>query len=148
MFDGATDVGVQELEVIYVRILEDGIPVNHFLKIVELSHAHADGVYDVINRTLSEAVGENWKDKLVGAGCDGAAVNLGVRNSVATRLQDGHPHIQMIHCVAHRLELSILSTIKETEQLKTVEDLLKKIHKHYSCSPKANAGIFCPSRSF
>lgn len=47
----------------------------------------------------------DWKEKLIGAGCDGASVNLGVNDSVATRLRENRPYVMTVHCVAHRLEL-------------------------------------------
>ena len=74
---------------------------------------------------------------MVAAGCDGASVNLGSRNSVATRLREDHPYILPVHCVAQRLELGILNAIKSHDKMTMVNDLLKKIHKHYRYSPKA-----------
>ncbi|CAC5420099.1 unnamed protein product [Mytilus coruscus] len=80
---------------------------------------------------------DNWKAKLVGGGSDGASVNRGRNNSVATRLSAGRPYVLNVHCVAHRLELSILNAIKTNPMLVTVQDMLKKIYKHYHYSPKA-----------
>ncbi|KAJ8050230.1 hypothetical protein HOLleu_03349 [Holothuria leucospilota] len=91
-----------------------------------------------IDNAMVSAGIENWKEKLVGAGCDGAKVNVGINNNVATRMQgDGREHVVIVHCVAHRLELAILGAIKENEMLQTVQDMLNKIHKHCHYSPKA-----------
>ena len=70
-------------------------------------------------------------------GADGAAVNLGRRNSVATRMLEATPFLLPIHCIAHRLELGVLAAIKNEPMLATVTDMLNKIHKHYHYSPKA-----------
>ncbi|XP_014666762.1 PREDICTED: zinc finger protein 862-like [Priapulus caudatus] len=79
----------------------------------------------------------DWLDKVIGVGCDGAAVNIGNKNSVKTRLLQECPHLVVTHCVAHRLELGVLNAIKENEMLTTVKDMLLKVHKHYHYSPKA-----------
>lgn len=48
MVDGATDCSVRENEAIVVRYLEGGKPVNRLLGLLELKHAHADGMYLII----------------------------------------------------------------------------------------------------
>jgi len=126
MYDGATDSSVTEVEIVYCRFLKNGHPVNCFVNLIDLQHAHADGVFDAIDRGMISA-GVNWKEKLVGVGSDGASVNVGKKNSVATRIQSAQPHAVIIHCVAHRLELAVLDAIKEHDMLKTVQDMLKQI---------------------
>lgn len=74
---------------------------------------------------------------MIKAGCDGASVNLGVNDSVATRLRENRPYVMTVHCVAHRLELGALSALKQNTTLNTIYEILKKIHKHYHYSPKA-----------
>ncbi|KAJ8022231.1 hypothetical protein HOLleu_39653 [Holothuria leucospilota] len=138
IYDGATDASVTEVEIVYCRYVRDGKPLNCFVNLHEVEHAHAEGVFSAIDNAMVSAGIENWKEKLVGAGSDGAKVNVGINNSVATRMQgDGREHIVIVHCVAHRLELAILGAIKENEMLQTVQDMLNKIHKHYHYSPKA-----------
>ncbi len=137
-YDGATDVSVAELEVIYIRYLNThGTPVSNFMKIVDVEHAHADGVYSAIDRAFTDIGLPEWKDKVIGAGSDGASVNIGVKNSVSTLIRAEHPYILTIHCVAHRLEIGVLRALKENKHLKDVQDVLQKIHKHYHYSPKA-----------
>lgn len=71
-----------------------------------------------------------WKEKLIKAGCDGASVNLGVNDSVATRLRENRPYdyVMTVHCVALRLELGALSALKQNTTLNTIYEILKKIH--------------------
>jgi len=137
LFNEATDVSILETEIVYCRFVENGYPRDVIVGIEEVEHAHADGIYDAVCKAMDTFVGPNWLDCLVAAGCDGAAVNIGVRNSVATRLQADHPYVLPIHCVAHRLELAVLGAIKNNAQMETVQDLLKKLYKHYHYSPKA-----------
>lgn len=43
MIDGDTDVSTKECEVVYVRLIEDGKPVNKLVGQQEVQHAHAKG---------------------------------------------------------------------------------------------------------
>lgn len=40
-------------------------------------------LFDAIDRAMLKYGCHDWKEKLIGAGCDGASVNLGVNDSVA-----------------------------------------------------------------
>ena len=75
---------------------------------------------------------------MVGFGSDGAAVNVGCRNSVAALLQKelNHPLIS-IHCVAHRLELGIVKAIKTHKMMALMQTMLKNLYDQYHYSPKA-----------
>lgn len=137
MFDGATDASITEVEIVYVRYVENGLPVTTYLSLQSVAHAHAQGVFDAIEKAFDDNGIHNWRDKVVGVGCDGASVNIGKNNSVATRILDDHDHILIIHCMAHRLELGVLGAIKNSRLLDEVKDVLKKIYKHYHYSPKA-----------
>lgn len=55
--------------------MEDGKPVNQFVDIVLLEHAHSQGILDAIlvglrNVGLTE---QDLKSRMVGFGCDGAS---------------------------------------------------------------------------
>ncbi len=137
LYDGATDSSITEVEIVYIRFLQHGSPKDVLVGLQELEHAHADGVFEAITRAMEDFIGPNWLDKVVGIGSDGASVNIGARNSVATRFRNARPYIIPVHCVAHRLELGVLQAVKDNDMMATVLDLLKKIHKHYHYSPKA-----------
>ncbi|XP_052778454.1 zinc finger protein 862-like [Mya arenaria] len=137
MFDGATDCSVSEVEIIYCRLVKDGVPREYFVGLQELEHAHSNGVFSAINEAMIKFGCHDWLDKLVGAGSDGASVNIGRNNSVKTRMMEGRQHVVFTHCVAHRLELGVLSGIKDHPMLVTVQEMLYQMHKHYHYSPKA-----------
>lgn len=137
MFDGATDCSVSEVEIIYCRVVKDGLPTDFFISLEDLEHAHSQGAYDAINSAMTKFGCPDWLDKVVGIGSDGASVNVGRKNSVKTRFLEERPYIVVTHCVAHRLELGVLSAIKDNDMLTTVKDILLKVHKHYHYSPKA-----------
>lgn len=96
MYDGATDTSVSEIEIIYVRLLQDGNPKDYFMGLVDREHAHADGVFTAIDTAMNNHGSVHWKEKVVGGGSDGASVNIRKNNSVAaTRLSDGRPYVLM-----------------------------------------------------
>lgn len=48
IIDGDTDISVKECEMVYVRILENGKPINRLVGQQEVEHTHAAGDYDVL----------------------------------------------------------------------------------------------------
>ena len=54
MADSGTGTSNKELEVINVRMLCDGEPVNKFLTITELSNGTADGVIESFERAMGK----------------------------------------------------------------------------------------------
>ncbi|KAJ8026207.1 hypothetical protein HOLleu_33990 [Holothuria leucospilota] len=99
IYDGATDASVTEVEIVYCRYVRDGKPLNCFVNLHEVEHAHAEGVFSAIDNAMVSAGIENWKEKLVGTGSDGAKVNVGISNSVATRMQgDGRHYQDIVDC--------------------------------------------------
>ncbi|KAJ8412699.1 hypothetical protein AAFF_G00116500 [Aldrovandia affinis] len=119
---------------------ENGKPVNQLIQIVALDHANSQGILDaILAGLLKVGVGEgDLKKRLVGFGCDGASVMLGVNNGVTARLQRLCPSLVPIWCVAHRLELVALDSVKQVPQLQDLKQTLGAIHKHYTCSAKAS----------
>lgn len=142
MFDGATDVSVSENEIVYARVVEQGVPRNVYVKINSVAHAHAEGVLGAITSAMDSVTVEpawDWKQKLIATGSDGANVNLGKRHSVAKLLKDQVPHLFAMHCVSHRLELGAIDAMKERDGklFADIKSVLMYLHKHYHYSPKA-----------
>lgn len=69
------------------------------------------------------------------ANFDGASVMMGEINGVACRLKRRVPHIVILHCVAHKLELAVLDAVK-VPYLQKFDDTIKAIFKMYYRSPK------------
>ena len=139
MCDGSTDSAVLEQELIYVRFIDNGLPVSKFVSIQELKSGDAPGIIMAIDAAF-EFIGfdsSEWKERLIGFGADGAAVMLGKSRGVAALLKHEVAHMIEIHCVAHRLELGILDAMKHERKLKDVKETLQGIYKHYRYSSKA-----------
>ena len=70
------------------------------------------------------------------ANFDGAAVMMGSKSGVATRIQQSFPWVIPVHCVAHKLELGILDGVKAVKYLSEFEAIVKTIYLFYHYSPK------------
>lgn len=103
-------------EIVYARFVENGIPKNLFVKIQDVKHAHAAGVFEAIETSLDSLSDNwNWKEKLIATGSDGAKVNIGRKNNAAALLKNDVPHLVAMHCVCHMLELGALDAMKERD---------------------------------
>lgn len=135
--DGSTDNTVVERELMYISFLHEGTPIMKFLSIKDVAHAHALGITEVINNTLDEFINQD-KCSMVGFCSDGAAVNMGHRNGVATHLKNAEPPrpwLVVIHCQSHRLELAAKDAFKNTG-MDNVIDMLNSMYSLFSRSPK------------
>ncbi|CAC5374744.1 POLE2 [Mytilus coruscus] len=137
LIDGATDVSVTENELIYIRLLQDGIPANKYFSIEDVESADSAGVLNSINEAFDRHGLPDWKEKLIGFGSDGASVNLGNRSGVAKQIKDEVLHLIITHCVAYRLELAANNAIKHHKIMLEIQDILQHMYKHYHYSPKA-----------
>lgn len=108
-----------------------------YVAVVELKNADANGVIASINTGMVEFGLENWKSQTVDFGSDGASVYVGGLNGVVAKLRVEIPWLLGAHCIAHRLELSVLDALKDEEQLNNVQEMLQGLYKHYHYSPKA-----------
>ena len=108
------------------------------IKIVDLKHAHSIGILKAINGAVKEAgiTLEVWRSKVVCAKFDGASVMMGDVNGVAGQLKRHVPHVVMLHCVAHKLELAVHDAVKRVAYLQTFDDTVKAIFKMYYRSAK------------
>ena len=127
--DGSTDRSVYEQESVYIHYLKDGESVSKFVALEAVDNADAAGVLAAIDQALSSRLGislEDQKKKMVNVNLDGAAVNMGVHNGVAIKLQQRHgSHLIATHCVNHDLELSILDMRKDDEYFIKFDKTLK-----------------------
>ena len=121
----------------YYRHSKYGVVKTDFLAIKTLDRATAENCYDAILLALKEQCNidshELWP-KLVGFGSDGANVMQGVRNGVAAKLRAEQPLLQVIHCVAHRLELGIKAAVKEVQLYSKIAKLLSDLYSFYHYS--------------
>ena len=103
LIDESTDITVSKKLIIYVKYIFEGRDKTSFLCNLEISNGTAAAIKEVIDRYF-EKIGVPLS-KIVGFGSDGAAVMLGLRNGVATKLREDSPFMLNVHCIAHRFAL-------------------------------------------
>ena len=91
----------------------------------------------VIKGSFEELEFFQWKESVLGFGADGASVNLGSRQGLAAKLKQGVSHLIDIHCLPHRLELSMLEMQRQCKFVQNVYDIVHLVWKTYHYSPKS-----------
>ena len=138
LIDSSTDVAVIDEEIMYLRLIENGRPVTKYFSIQALERGNAEGILNAIDHAFEKELNfehNQWCEKVVGFGSDGASVMVGHRGGVSALIKRGIPHLMSIHCIAHRLELGIKGTIKDVVYHGVVDQLLLNLYKFYHNSP-------------
>ena len=79
-------------------------PILYFRKLVS---GDAKGIFQSNEQGMHYmGMGDNWTQKLVGFGTDGAAVNL-AEGGLKGQLKQAAPWMEMVWCLAHRPELHV-----------------------------------------
>ena len=142
--DGSTHQTICEQEVLYLRYIKDGEVKTVFASIEELDHSNALGIKAGIDSCLTK-LGltfeglcdvKNDKPTLVCANFDGASVMQGLKSGTMKLILDQAPWVFPMHCVAHKLELAALDSVKQHSYLRKFEDTIKGIFNFYHQSFK------------
>ena len=138
--DGSTDVSICENEVIYLRYSCRGIAKTQFISMQAVEKADANGIFTAISKALSDINVSHAK--VVAFTADGASVNTGQYNGVIAKMRSQWvPCIVMVHCLAHRLELTMKDAFKGDSEYDKVITLLSGIYSFYHKSPLQRAGL-------
>lgn len=138
MSDGSTDSSVKEEELVYVRWSHKG--KIEFVGIKSVEKAEAAHITSAI-RDIMEGVCEEWESKLVALATDGAAVMVGAKSGVVSRLKGNRAYIIRIHCMAHRQELAFMDAINSHVMFQRVEEFLSGLYTFYHTSPLNRANL-------
>ena len=88
--------------------------VSPLHRITEPAKADSEEVYKSINQKCEECH-LDLSNRLVCVAADGASVNFGRVKGILTKFQQNvAPWMIKMHCVAHRLELSLKDAFKDT----------------------------------
>ena len=104
-------------------------------EIVPLESAKATGVHNAVKQGIAAVKREDGQF-LIGANFDGASVMIGEKSVIKALLKKDFPVINVIQCVAHKLELSVLDAAKSMPYLQIFEETIKSIFKFYHFSTK------------
>ncbi|XP_068990137.1 zinc finger protein 862-like [Neodiprion pinetum] len=95
-------------------------------------------LYNLIIRSFEEKFIPSTN--VLGFGCDGASVNIGARNSIASRLKELFPGIIIMRCICHSLHLAA-SKACEQNIPRSCEDLARDVHNYVQHSAKRIASL-------
>ena len=147
--DGTSDYIGEEMELFYIRIAGDGIVSDKFLALKTPKSSSSADLHILFNETLDEFFeGQAWRDKFVGFCADGAANMMGHVSGLGVRLRKLSPHLIILHCLRHRVELAVKDHIKKVTKdendvssiYKKVQTLLLGLYYLYRNSPKLKNG--------
>ena len=126
------DISISKNLMVYIQYFNRDLmsPVVKFVKNIPLGNCDADSVATAI-KELFEVEGIDI-NKMAMITSDGAAVMLGSRNGVHTKLREFCPHPVEFHCVAHREALAMGQAYKSVRYFIQVENIL--IYSHFSHS--------------
>ena len=90
---------------------------NPFFMVLKLVSGDAKGIVQSIEQGMHYiGMGDSWAQKLGGFGTDGAAVKL-AECGLKGQLKQVASWMEMVWCLAHRLELALKDALKYTLQL-------------------------------
>lgn len=105
-----------------------------FIGVHSVSKATAENIVHGLQETVVSNLKMDWNEisnKLVGLSCDGASVMTGCKSGVSAILEKECPSIVTIHCMAHRLELSLKDVTKKVKTYERVNILLAGLYYFY-----------------
>lgn len=145
MVDEATDSGIVEELIVYIRFCPPSLkPVTEMLAIKSISsRPNSEAIYDLIVSTLKDdaELGDDWAQNLCGFTSDGVSVLQGHKNGVRALLSKDQPQLLSIHCMAHRLELSIKDSVSSVSFQVKVDETLLALYLLYHNSPAMRAEL-------
>lgn len=104
ILDGSTDSSKQEAELFLIRFSNEGVVKVKFIAVKNVGKGDAETVSLALHNSMIDNLGDNYGEKVVGFGTDGAAVMLGIRNGLVAKMKSllQRPFIVGIHCSGHR----------------------------------------------
>ena len=143
--DGATDVSKVSQETGSMRLLgkETMLPKDVFLAFDKLESENAEGVFSSLFKMLRMygLSDEDIMKKMISLNLDGAAVNLGEKDSVRTRAKQAVRQTLINHCCNHAEELILTTAVKGHKPMEDAIATLQDVFIFYHYSPKKYRGL-------
>uniref|UniRef100_A0A1X7TWU2 HAT C-terminal dimerisation domain-containing protein n=1 Tax=Amphimedon queenslandica TaxID=400682 RepID=A0A1X7TWU2_AMPQE len=150
--DGSNDNGLEKMNPLTVRFFDEGsgLVVTNLLDMC-LTTGKAESIFTKMNEVFTNN-GVSW-DHCIGAGVDNTSVNLGVRNSIRTRVLQKNPNTYFMGCPCHIVHNTALKASSKFAELTKfdVEDLLVDNYFYFDKSTERKNGLaefctFCDSQ--
>jgi hypothetical protein len=122
----------------YAQFIKDNRVKEVLLSVTLLQNATADGHLKAAEKELEKHGLLNWlsSSNLTGISTDDAASLLGTEHGLIKKVRSNLSNVIGVHCVAHRLNLSVLSAVKNGKFIDDTDSTLKKLYKFYRYSPE------------
>jgi hypothetical protein len=108
---------------------------NNFLTVWRPGRSNAAGLFACLKAAMGFVGVSNWESKLIGVGCDGTNVNMGTTGGLKGLLRETMPWVVVFWCMAHRLELVLKDTLRQTFFVQ-VDEMLLRAYYLYEKAPK------------
>uniref|UniRef100_A0A1X7VKY4 HAT C-terminal dimerisation domain-containing protein n=1 Tax=Amphimedon queenslandica TaxID=400682 RepID=A0A1X7VKY4_AMPQE len=150
--NGSNDNGLEKMNPLTVRFFDEGsgLVVTNLLDMC-LTTGKAESIFTKMNE-VSTNNGVSW-DHCIGAGVENTSVNLGVRNSIRTRVLQKNPNTYFMGCPCHIVHNTAFKACSKFAELTKfdVEDLLVDNYFYFDKSTKRKNGLakfcaFCDSQ--
>ena len=138
LVDGSTDSSVTEQELFYVRFAMEGKINTQYLGIMQVERGTSANIYAALKQCVLEYSGFSWENfmsMIVAIGSDGAATMVGKSKGLYGLLLRDVPSALSVHCMAHRLELSLKDCLKSGLSEKITSGFLVTLFYFYKNSP-------------
>ena len=141
MVDGSTDSSILDVVLSYIRYSIRGDVFVKFLAAKGLEKADADNIVKLVilsvAKTYLDFDEQNLARKLVGFSSDGASIMTGRIGGVSAKLKELQPLLQVVHCMAHRLELALKDVFqaKNLSYINELVELVKSLYLFYYNNP-------------
>ncbi|XP_067213025.1 zinc finger protein 862-like [Linepithema humile] len=133
LIDESTDITVNKMLGIAIRYysVERKKIVSTFLRLIHIEDGTARSIVNAIKKLLIDA--KLQLIKMQGIGTDNASTMVGVNSGVYAQLKKDVPHLILIRCVCHSLQLAI-SKATENTLPRNIEFLIKETYNWFANS--------------
>ncbi|CAN1779060.1 Zinc finger MYM-type protein 1 [Linum perenne] len=140
LVDEAQDESGREQMALILRFVNSaGILTERFFAIKGVSETSSETLKQVICDLLSQY--NLQVDKLRGQGYDGASNMSGQFNGLKALFLKDCPYAYFVHCFAHRLQLTLVSSAKDCDPIWDFYSILDKVINIVKSSPKRNTEL-------
>ena len=149
MVDEVTDVTTNKHLAMCVQFLsKEGEKKTAFLADPAIDCGDAETITKTIRDQLQSS--NLSVDKLGSFASDGAAVMVGKKAGVSTRLKEDNPQLISNHCCDHRLALACKDSFSKIPVVKKVDDFLENLYKYmyYKYSSNYSSSLAAVQKAF
>ncbi|CAG8776430.1 12701_t:CDS:2, partial [Cetraspora pellucida] len=132
MIDESNTISNEKNLAIVSRHILHNLPVFRYLGIVKLQNASSNAIFNELDRFILAK--HLPLETLYHFGSDGASVNLGHVNGIATKLKNRHPFLTEHHCISHRLALASKDAAEQTPYFESYDETVRQLYSYFSRS--------------